>query len=512
MRAESHVDVLIVGAGISGIGAAYHLQDKCPQKTYLILERRQNLGGTWDLFRYPGIRSDSDMYTFGYSFRPWKEPEVVASGNAILEYLRETAEAYGIDKRIRYGLHVTHVSWSSRDATWTVRAQEEATGRDIRFSCNFLFVCAGYYDYDQGYTPEFEGTSDFGGQIMHPQKWSEDIVYEDKRVVVIGSGATAITLIPELCKKAAHVTMLQRSPTYVVAKPGRDRVASWLRRRLPARVAYTMARWKNVLLMMFWYWYCRARPQKAKALLVGEVRKMVGEDIDVETHFTPRYKPWDQRVCLAPDGDFFRVLRSGRASVVTDEIDRFTERGIRTVSGKEIEADLIITATGLELRFLGGIEVEVDGEAVNLAETLAYKGMMCSGVPNMALSLGYTNASWTLKADLTAEYVCRLLNYMESHGYALCCPRVNDPSIEAESMLALDAGYVRRGRHRFPKEAKRAPWKLHQNYLLDVLALRFARVRDEVMHFERVDRHPHPNPPLGVTDVSHDTKAGSRFS
>jgi cation diffusion facilitator CzcD-associated flavoprotein CzcO len=486
MPIESHVDVLIVGAGISGIGAAYHLQDKCPDKTYAILERRQNLGGTWDLFRYPGIRSDSDMYTFGYSFRPWKQPEVVASGDAILSYLQEITEAYGIDERIRYGLHVLRASWSSRDARWTVYARREDTGEDVRVTCSFLFMCAGYYDYDEGHAPDFEGAERFGGQIVHPQKWTDDVSYEDKRVVVIGSGATAVTLIPELTKKAAHVTMLQRSPTYVVAKPGQDRVANWLRKRFPERFAYAITRWKNVLYMMFMYWYCRAKPERAKALLVGEARKMLGDDYDVGTHFTPSYDPWDQRVCLDPDGDFFGAIRSGRASVVTDEIDCFTEKGVRTVSGDEIEADLIITATGLQLKFLGGLEVDVDGKRVNLPETFAYKGMMCSDVPNLALSLGYTNASWTLKSDLTAEYVCRLLNHMDSRGYAYCCPRVNDPSLEAESILALSAGYIERGRHKFPKEATTAPWRLHQNYALDVMALRYASVNDDVMEFERL--------------------------
>jgi cation diffusion facilitator CzcD-associated flavoprotein CzcO len=486
MPSESHVDVLIVGAGISGIGAAYHLQDKCPDKTYVILERRRNLGGTWDLFRYPGIRSDSDMFTFGYSFRPWKQPEVVASGDAIIAYLRETVEAYGIGDRIRYGLNVLRAAWSSRDAQWTVHARDESTGEDVRVTCNFLFMCAGYYNYDEGYTPDFEGTERFGGRIIHPQKWTDDVVYENQRVVVIGSGATAVTLIPELAKKAAHVTMLQRSPTYVVAKPGQDRIANWLRERLPEKYAYAITRWKNVLYTMFMYWFCRVRPERAKALIVGEARKMLGDDYDVETHFAPRYDPWDQRVCLAPDGDLFRTIRSGRASVVTDEIDCFTDNGIRTTSGRELEADLIVTATGLELKFLGGLQVEVDGQAVDLPETFAYKGMMCSGVPNMALSLGYTNASWTLKSDLTAEYVCRLLNHMDSHGYAYCCPRVKDPSLQAESMLALSAGYIERGRHKFPKEAAVAPWKLHQNYALDVLALRYASVKDDVIQFERL--------------------------
>ncbi len=489
MPSESHVDVLIVGAGISGIGAAYHLQDKCPGKTYLILERRQSLGGTWDLFRYPGIRSDSDMYTFGYSFRPWTQPEVVASGDAILEYLRETVDAYGIGEKIRYRQNVMRASWSSRDARWTVEARDESSGEDARVTCNFLFMCAGYYDFDEGYTPGFEGVERFGGRIIHPQNWTDDVAYQDQRVVVIGSGATAVTLIPELAKKAAHVTMLQRSPSYVVAKPGRDRIAEWLRKHLPKKHAYALTRWKNVLYTMFMYWFCRARPEQAKALIVGEARKMLGDDYDVETHFTPRYDPWDQRVCLAPDGDFFQTIRSGRASVVTSEIDCFTENGIRTSSGTELEADLIVTATGLELRFLGGLQVRVDGHAVNLPETFAYKGMMCSEVPNMALSLGYTNASWTLKSDLTAEYVCRLLNHMDSHGYAYCYARANNPSMQAESMLPLSAGYMERGRHRFPKDAALAPWKLHQNYALDLVALRYASLKDDVMQFERLAEH-----------------------
>ena len=489
MPSESHVDVLIVGAGISGIGAAYHLQDKCPGKTYMILERRQRLGGTWDLFRYPGIRSDSDMHTFGYSFRPWTQPEVVASGDAILEYLRETVDAYGIGEKIRYGQNVMRASWSSRDARWTVEARDQSSGEDARVSCNFLFMCAGYYDYDEGYTPDFEGVERFGGRIIHPQNWTDDVAYQDQRVVVIGSGATAVTLIPELAKKAAHVTMLQRSPSYVVAKPGRDRIADWLRKHLPQRHAYALTRWKNVLYTMFMYWFCRARPERAKALIVGEARKMLGDDYDVETHFTPRYDPWDQRVCLAPDGDFFQTIRSGRASVVTGEIDCFTESGIRTSSGTELEADLIVTATGLELRFLGGLQVQVDGHAVDLPESFAYKGMMCSDVPNMALSLGYTNASWTLKSDLTAEYVCRLLNHMDSHGYAYCCARANNPSMQAESMLPLSSGYMERGRHRFPKDAALAPWKLHQNYALDLVALRYASLEDDVMQFERLAEH-----------------------
>ena len=494
-----HVDVLIVGAGISGIGAAYHLQAKCPGKSFLIVERRENLGGTWDLFRYPGIRSDSDMHTFGYAFRPWRQPKVVASGDAILEYLHDTASAYGIHERIRYGLRVERAAWSSRDARWTVHGVDEGSGDEFRATCGFLFVCAGYYDYDQGYLPEFDGMSRFGGRLVHPQAWPDDLDYEGKRVVVIGSGATAITLIPELAKDAAHVTMLQRSPSYIVARPNQDRIADWLGRWLPERVAYGITRWKNVLLTMMLYLFCRAFPRQGKRLLVNQVRIALGEDYDVETHFSPRYDPWDQRVCLAPDGDFFETLRAGRASVVTDEIDHFTERGIRTRSGRELDADLIVSATGLQLRFLGGVMVEVDGKVVDLAASLTYKGMMCSGVPNMAMSLGYTNASWTLKSDLTAEYVCRLLNHMDARGYASCCPRVDDAEVDAQSILPLTSGYIQRGRHLFPREGSSRPWRLYQNYALDLMSLRYTSVRDRAMQFEpaagRPEGAPQPNQP-----------------
>lgn len=479
-----HVDVLIVGAGISGIGAAYHLQAHCPGKSYLIVERRESFGGTWDLFRYPGIRSDSDMHTFGYAFRPWTQPKVVASGDAILEYLDDTARDYDIHDRIRYGLRVERAVWSSRDACWTVCGVEESTGDEFRATCGFLFMCSGYYDYDQGYLPEFEGIDRFEGRVVHPQAWTDDVEYEGKRVVVVGSGATAVTLIPELAKTAEHVTMLQRSPSYIVAKPNEDRIANWLGRWLPERIAFGITRWKNVLITMLIYLFCRAFPRQAKNFLVGQVKLAMGDDYDVGTHFNPRYDPWDQRVCLAPDGDFFETLRSGRASVVTDEIDRFTEHGIRTRSGEELDADLVVTATGLRLRFLGGVTVEVDGVVPDLSEALTYKGMMCSGVPNMAMSLGYTNASWTLKSDLTAEYVCRLLNHMEARGYAYCCPRVEDGRVEAQSILPLTSGYVQRGRHLFPQEGSRRPWRLYQNYALDLMSLRYTSVRDTAMHFE----------------------------
>ncbi len=482
---ESHLDVLIVGAGISGIGAAFLLQDKCPDKTWMIVERRESFGGTWDLFRYPGIRSDSDMHTFGYAFRPWSKPEVVASGEAIRDYLGDTMTEYGIDKRVRYGTSVLAASWSSEDARWTVRLRNEESGEEQRLTCGFLFMCSGYYDYDEGYTPALEGRERFQGEIVHPQKWTDEVDYDGKRIVVIGSGATAVTLIPELAKRATHVTMLQRSPTYVAAKPGTDSIANALGKVLPSRWAYSLTRWKNVLYATFLYWVCQRWPDRAKAFFVRETKKLLGPDYDVETHFTPRYNPWDQRVCLAPDGDFFDAIRSGSASVVTDEIECFTETGIRTRSGQELEADLVVTATGLDLKFLGGVEFEVDGTQVEPSAQFAYKGMMCSDMPNLAMSLGYTNATWTLKADLTAEYVCRLLNHMDEHGYAYGCPRVSDPTMETESILPLTSSYIQRGRHKFPKEAPVPPWTLHQNYLLDVMALRYGSVQDEAMVFER---------------------------
>jgi len=479
----SHLDVLIVGAGLSGIGAAYHLQANCPNKTYAILEGRESLGGTWDLFRYPGIRSDSDMYTLGYSFRPWTNPKAIADGPEILAYLRETAEAYGIDRAIRYGHRVVRARWSSKDARWTVEACVASSGETVRLTCRFLFVCAGYFDYGEGYTPEFAGREQFRGRIVHPQQWSPDIDCDGKRIVVIGSGATAVTLVPELAKRAAHVTMLQRSPTYVVSLPESDGIADWMRKRLRIGSAYAITRWKNVLLGMAFYAYCRRFPVRAKKFLVGQVRRQLRGKVDVDPHFTPSYKPWDQRICLVPNGDLFEAIREGRASVVTDHIDAFTETGIRLRSGQTLEADLIVTATGLKLKLLGGLEVEVDGKRVDPSKTMFYKGMMWSDVPNLALALGYTNASWTLKCDLTSEYVCRLLQYMDEHGYTQCCPRKNDPSLKEEPVINFSSGYVRRSIDEWPRQGSVTPWRLYQNYALDRLLLRHARIDDRAMEF-----------------------------
>ena len=478
-----HFDVLIVGGGLSGIGAGYHLQANCPRKTYAILEGRDAIGGTWELFRYPGVRSDSDMFTLGYAFRPWKEAKAIADGPSILNYIRQTAADHGIDRKIRYGHRVTRAAWSSADAAWTVEAERGAARETVRFTCNFLFMCSGYYNYAQGYTPEFAGIERFAGRIVHPQKWTEDIDYADREVVVIGSGATAMTLVPELAKRARHVTMLQRSPTYVVARPAEDAIADMLRRRLPAKLAHTLVRWKNVLLGMYFFQLCRRKPAAAKKLILDGVRRALGPDYDVATHFTPRYNPWQQRLCLVPNGDLFRAIKAGSVSVVTDEIERFTETGLALKSGKALAADMIVTATGLNLQVLGGVALQVDGRPVDLARTLGYKGMMYSGVPNLASAIGYTNASWTLKCDLTCEYVCRLLNRMERKGYRQCMPINDDPSIREQPWIDFSSGYVQRSLDKFPKQGSKKPWKLYQNYALDVMSLRFGALEDAAMRY-----------------------------
>jgi cation diffusion facilitator CzcD-associated flavoprotein CzcO len=480
-----HFDVLIVGAGLSGIGAGYHLQTRCPGRSYAILEGRERSGGTWDLFRYPGVRSDSDMYTLGYAFRPWRQAKSIADGPSILNYLRETAQRHGIDKKIRFNERVVRAAWSTSDGCWHVDVEQGPERLALRLRCNFLFLCSGYYRYDAGYTPRFAGIGDYTGRVVHPQHWPDDLDCAGKRVVVIGSGATAMTLVPALADTAAHVTLLQRSPTYVVARPAEDPIAHRLRRLLPARLAYGLTRWKNVLLGMFFFRLARRRPDRVKRMILGGVRQALGPDYDVATHFTPRYNPWDQRVCLVPDGDLFAAIRAGRASMVTDQVDTFTPRGIRLQSGRELEADVVVTATGLELQVLGGIALEVDGRRVEPASTFNYKGMMFSDVPNLASSFGYTNASWTLKSDLTCAYVCRLLNHMARHGWTQCTPRNTDPALAPEPWLDFSSGYVQRAVGKFPKQGPRTPWRVHQNYARDLLSLKFGRVDDGVMEFSR---------------------------
>jgi cation diffusion facilitator CzcD-associated flavoprotein CzcO len=478
-----HLDVLIVGAGLSGIGAGCHLQTSCPGKSFAILEARDATGGTWDLFRYPGIRSDSDMYTLGYSFRPWEEAKAIADGPSILSYIRNTARDHGIDRKIRFHHRVVRAEWSTPEARWMVEAERTDTGETVRLTCGFLFMCTGYYRYDEGYTPDFEGTEGFAGQIVHPQLWPEDLDYAGKRVVVIGSGATAVTLVPAMAERAAHVTMLQRSPSYIVSLPARDPLADLLRRALPAKLAYPIVRWKNVLITTLFFQISRRAPKLIRGLIRKSVEKRLPPGYDVDTHFNPRYDPWDQRVCLVPDDDLFESIRSGQASIVTDRIETFTEKGLRLASGAELEADLVITATGLNLLPLGGMAIAVDGRDVELSETVGYKGMMFSGVPNLAIALGYSNASWTLKCDLTCQYVCRLLNHMDERGYRQCTPRVPDPSLPTQPFIDLTSGYVLRSIDAFPKQGTRSPWRLHQNYARDILMLRYGALQDEGIEF-----------------------------
>jgi len=491
MDSAKHVDVLIVGAGISGIAAAYYLQTRCPHKTYTILEGRDAIGGTWDLFRYPGVRSDSDMHTLGYSFRPWREAKAIADGPSILKYIRETAAEYGIDQKIRFGHQVRCATWSSADATWTVEAETGADSPDgaerqiVRFTCNFLYMCSGYYDYAHGYTPDWPGVERFAGRIVHPQQWPDDLDYDGKRVVVIGSGATAVTLVPALAERAAHVTMLQRSPTYIVARPSEDAIANWLRQHLPAGVAPGAARWKSVLFGMYFYSLARRKPAETKQAILKMTREQLGPDFDIETHFSPRYNPWDQRLCLVPDADLFRAIKSGKVSVVTDTIETFTESGIRLRLGEELAADIIVTATGLSMKLMSGARLIVDGKPVDVSKTMSYKGMMYSDIPNFATAMGYTNASWTLKCELTSAYVCRLLNHMARHGYTHCTPRRRDPSITEEPLLTFTSGYIQRAMDTLPHQGSRRPWRLYQNYALDLLSLRFGRLEDGTMEFAR---------------------------
>ena len=492
------LDVLIVGAGISGIAAAYYLQTRCPDKRFAIVEGRDSIGGTWDLFRYPGVRSDSDMYTLGYRFRPWTGDKAIADGPEILQYLKDTAREFGIDRRIRFNQRVTKIAWSSAAAEWTVTIEGAADGAVRQMRCKFLFMCTGYYRYDRGYTPEWAGMERFGGEILHPQAWGArgarrhspshsadgaDLDYAGKRVVLIGSGATAVTMAPALAERAGHVTMLQRSPSYIASVPARDPMAARLRERLPFKLAAWLMRWLQILRQRYYYHLARSRPQKARDMLLEGVRAALGPDYDVERHFSPRYNPWDERLCLVPDNDLFKAIKTGAVSMVTDRIESFVEEGIRLESGDLLPADIIVTATGLVMRIMHGVEIIVDGAPVELGDTLSYKGMMYSGVPNLASAFGYTNASWTLKAELICEYVCRLLKHMDRKGYAQCRPRASD-AVETQAYIDFTSGYVQRALDSLPKQGKRRPWKVYQNYLRDLLMMRFGALEDGVLEFE----------------------------
>lgn len=476
-----HLDVLIVGAGLSGVGAAYRLQTECPNKSYAILEGRESMGGTWDLFRYPGIRSDSDMFTLGYPFRPWKQANAIADGASILQYIRETASEHGIESHIRFGHHVRAASWSSSEARWLVEVGVDDETQS--FSCNFLYLCSGYYSYEGGYLPEFPGRDRFEGCVVHPQTWPQELDYSDKRVVVIGSGATAVTLVPAMAEQASHVTMLQRSPTYITSLPARDPLADVIRKALPEDVAHRVVRWKNVLLAVGFYQFCRRFPDAAKKLIRSGVVRQLGSEREVDPHFSPTYQPWDQRLCLVPDADLFRAMKAGRASVVTDQIRSFTKGGIRLESGRELEADIIITATGLQLVACGGIRLDVDGIEVDLGTTFVYRGFMLSGVPNLAMCVGYTNASWTLRADLTSRAVCMLLNEMEQGGSTRATPSPRT-ALTPAPILNLTAGYITRSAGSFPKQGSKPPWRLRQNYVLDLLALKYGNLTEEISFSE----------------------------
>lgn len=482
--AEPVLDVLIIGAGLSGIGAARHLQANCPGKSWTIVEAREAIGGTWDLFRYPGVRSDSDMYTLGYNFMPWKERKAIADGPNILRYIQRASDEGQIGAKLRLGQRVVKANWLSEQALWQVVLRRSSDAAESTIEARFLYFCSGYYSYSQAHQPDFAGQADFAGQIVHPQFWPEGLEYLGKKVVVIGSGATAVTLVPEMAKTAAHVVMLQRSPTYVISRPSVDRVAQLVAKVLPSRWAYALTRWKNLLLGMYFYDIAQRKPAAVKKYLLSLVRKEMGPSYDTDQHFSPSYGPWDQRVCVVPDSDLFRAVKGGRASIVTDTIERFSQTGVVLTNGKELPADIIVTATGLKLSALGEVALSKDGIAYVPNDAIAYKGLMLSDLPNAALTFGYINASWTLRADLTAQYICRLLNHMDHHGQRVVVPRA-DPAVVAKPFMGLSSGYVQRGQAHVPKQGDRAPWQAKQNYFSDLRALKWSRIDDNVLAFEK---------------------------
>jgi cation diffusion facilitator CzcD-associated flavoprotein CzcO len=478
-----YADVLIIGAGLSGVGAASYLNERCPERSFMLLESRERMGGTWDLFRYPGIRSDSDMFTLGYAFKPWTETKSLADGPSILNYIRETAAENDVERHIRYQQKVVEAQWDSSSALWTVTVQSTATGEQRKVTCNFLYSCSGYYNFDEGYTPSFEGQDSYKGPIVHAQHWPQDLDYSGKRVVVIGSGATAVTLVPELAKKTAHTVMLQRSPTYIASIPGEDKMAIGMRKWLPESWVYHITRWKKVLFQMVTFNFARKYPQRAKRILLGLVREELGPDYDVQTHFTPRYNPWEERLCAVPDSDMFAAIRKKKAEVVTDHIERFTEKGIALTSGKHLDADIIVLATGLNLLYMGGVKLTVDGKKISPGEHYMFRGMMLSDVPNFVQAFGYTNSSSTLKADLTAQYTCRMLNHMQRNRKRIALPELKSGAVTEEPMLDFSSGYIQRSIDEFPKQGKELPWHVYQNYLLDIISLRFSSLTRSALRF-----------------------------
>lgn len=487
MKTE-YVDVAIIGAGLSGVGAAVHLGKHCPEKSYALFEGRERMGGTWDLFRYPGIRSDSDMYTLGYKFKPWTNPKAIADGSSILDYIRETAHEYGVEEKVRYQHRVESADWSSVDGLWTLRMKRGDSGEAVRVQSRFIICAAGYYNYEQGHEPHFEGREDFSGEVIHPQHWPEDLDYSGKKVVVIGSGATAVTLVPAMTDKAAHVTMLQRSPSYVASVPEKDVISNRLREFLPDSTVYHMARARNVLLAMGIFNASKRWPGRMRDFLLSGVKKQLGDSVDMK-HFSPSYNPWDERLCAVPDGDMFKKLRDGSASVVTDHIERFTGNGIRLKSGQELEADIIITATGLRVQMMGGMDLTLDGESVDFSEKLYYKGAMIEDVPNLSMVFGYTNSSWTLKADLISEYFCRVIRHMDARGYTVATPRNHDHEMEREPFINMNSGYIKRALSSLPQQGSKKPWKLYQNYFKDMAAFKLTPIEDKALVFSNPVSH-----------------------